>query len=93
MFAANLAWDWILLLLTIGRLIDPGSTADYLVLASIWLLPFIGYLIVLYRKGVLARWRWRVFRAIALCGVSFAVTEIALVVAAPLTRLVPFAPR
>ena len=86
---ANLVWDFGLLC-GMSRLLAPGSAGmAYLSFPVFWLLPFIGYLVVLYRKAVFVRWQ-RILRALVLCAVSFAATQIAVIIAAPLASLVAY---
>jgi len=86
---ANVAWDFVLLF-GLLRLLGPGSAGmAYLSFPLFWLFPFIGYLVVLYRNGVFGCLQ-RVLRALVLCGVSFAATQIAIIVAGPLVSLVAY---
>ena len=89
MLVANLAWDFALLC-GMSRLLAPGGPAmTYLAFPLFWLVPFAAYLVVLYRKAVLARWQ-RILRAVVLCGISFGATQIAVVGAAPLASFVAY---
>ena len=87
-FGANVMWN--ILVGTVWMKHGPHGLADnWAVAAVFWYAPFIGHLVVLYRKAVFVRWP-RVFRAVGLCGISFAATLAAVWMAFSVAGIVWF---